>query len=72
MMHHVGTTDDGQTVYHVLDPIEDATEHIYNCWQCYDSRELLFGDYPEMEESTSEIADGEEVERSRLTPHEWC
>ena len=48
MTWKVGTCDDG-TVYLCLDAEEDAAEGIYNCASCYDSLELFFGDYPDLE-----------------------
>ena len=71
MMQPVATCSGG-TVYHVLDREEDATEAVYNCWHCYDSAELLLGDYPELDGTeTVETEDGP-VEVPILKPHSWC
>lgn len=59
MMIQCGVTDDGNVVYMALDTQEDATDHIWNCWQCYDSLELLYGDYPEMKQmNVTEMEEG--------------
>ena len=44
----VGECVDG-TVYLCLDRVKDAVDPVYNCPLCYDSLDLFFGDYPDLE-----------------------
>lgn len=67
----VGECVDG-IIYHAIDRENEAAEYVWNCPQCYDSAELLLGDYPELDATETVDTEDGPVEVPLLKPHAWC